>query len=891
MEPKKQLVLIDGSSYLYRAFHALPPLMTSDGKPTGAVHGVLNMIKRTLADYPAHLVAVIFDAKGKTFRDELFKEYKANRPPMPDDLRLQIKPIHEIIKAQGLPLISHEGVEADDIIGTLAMQARAQGMNVVISTGDKDIAQIVNSEITLVNTMSNSLLDEAGVVKKFGIRPDQIIDYLSLVGDSVDNVPGIPRVGPKTAVKWLHEYETIDNLIKHADEIKGKVGENLRNNLDQLELSRKLVTLHCDLDLDIDLEVLVPTKQNDKKLIELYKEYELRSLLNNLLNKQPAKTKTSYEAVLTKEQFNSWLEKLKSVEEFAFDTETTALNAMSAELVGLSVAVEPNTAAYIPLAHDYENAPEQLSREWVLEQLKPILEDSTKKVIGHNLKYDIIILSHYGINLKPGFDTMLESYILNSGMNRHNLDDTSLKYLGKTTIKFEDIAGKGKKMKTFNQIEIEEATPYAAEDADVSLQLHKYLWPKICEIPELKSSFETFELPLVSVLASMEQLGVKIDSDMLKKQSIELESRLNILQDNAYKIAGKTFNLSSPKQLQEILFTDLRIPVIKKTPKGQPSTSEPVLQELANDYPLPAIILEYRSLSKLKSTYTDKLPQQINPNTGRVHTSYNQAVTVTGRLSSSDPNLQNIPIRTEEGKKIREAFIAKDGYKLLAADYSQIELRIMAHISGDENLNKAFSNNHDVHTATASEVFGLPADQVTPLQRRNAKAINFGLLYGMSAFGLSQQLKIPQAEAKQYIELYFQRYPKVKEYMENTRVFAEKHGYVETIFGRRLYLPEINSNNHMQKMGAQRAAINAPMQGSSADIIKIAMIKVGKWLETHEIDGQMIMQVHDELVFEIKNSDIDKAKSEIPRLMSEAAKLNVPLIANVDVGSNWAAAH
>jgi len=893
-QPAQSFILVDGSSYLYRAFYALPPLTNSKGEPTGAVYGVINMLRRLLKDYDPEHIAVIFDAKGKTFRDDLFKAYKATRPPMPDDLKLQIEPLKEAVVAMGLPLLIIEGVEADDVIATLATQADSSGMKTLISTGDKDMAQIVNKNITLINTMSNTILDPKGVEEKFGIPPECIVDYLALVGDKSDNIPGVPKVGPKTAVKWLIEYGNIDEIIKNSEKITGKVGENLRSHFDELALSRQLATVKLDVELDYKPKDLIRKQPDDEKLKKLFTQLEFKRLLLEVSEKgSDQKEAVEYQSILTEKELDLWIDKIKKAELISFDTETDSLNYMKANIVGLSFSIEPNAAAYLPVAHDYENAPTQLSREFVLEKLKPILEDSNIKKVGQNLKYDKHILLNHGINLEGiEYDTMLESYVLNSSGSRHDMDSLALKYLGHRTIHFEDVAGKGAKQKTFNQVELEQATPYAAEDADITLKLHSHLWPKIKKKEGLKYIFERIEMPLLTVLTRVERNGVLIDCEKLKKQSSEIAVRLKILEEEAYISAGETFNLASPKQLQEILFNKLSIPVIKKTPKGQPSTAEAVLQELALDFPLPKTILEYRSLSKLKSTYTDALPQKVDAKTGRVHTSYNQAVAATGRLSSTDPNLQNIPVRTEEGRRIRQAFIAPKGYKIVAADYSQIELRIMAHLSKDEGLLNAFSKDDiDIHRMTASEVFGQPLDQVTADQRRHAKAVNFGLIYGMSAFGLSRQLGIQPKAAQAYMDLYFQRYPGVKKYMEKTRESARKNGYVETLYGRRLYLPDINASNMHRRNAAERAAINAPMQGTAADIIKMAMIDVHAWLQHNAIDAQMIMQVHDELVFEVSKNESDLLIKMVEKLMTTCVELAVPITVDVGIGDNWDEAH
>ena len=898
MTNKAPLILVDGSSYLYRAFHALPPLMNSKGQPTGAVKGVLNMLIRLRKDYDTPHIAVIFDAKGKTFRDDLYPEYKANRPPMPDDLRSQIEPLHNAIRAMGLPLLIIDGVEADDVIGTLCAQATEQGIETVVSTGDKDMAQLVNDHVTLINTMTDTKMDRDGVIEKFGIPPESIIDYLTLVGDSVDNIPGVPKCGPKTAVKWLTQYETLDNLMENADEIKGKVGENLRNTLEQLPLSKTLATIKLDVELEHTPDNITVSEPDNEKLLEIYRDLEFKGWIAELSgNKKeeppvPQDIKTEYTCITEEGPFNTLLEQLKASDEFAVDTETSSLNYMQADLVGLSFSIEPGKAAYIPVAHDYPGAPDQLNREWVLQQLKPILESESPKKIGQNLKYDQNLLARFGIDLNGiAYDTMLESYVLDSTATRHDMDSLALKYLGHKTISFEDIAGKGAKQLTFNQIDLETASTYAAEDADITLRLHKVLFPKLADEGKLQSVFEDIELPLSPILSKIERTGTLVDADMLRLQSQQLAKRMLELEQEAYELAGQNFNLGSPKQLGEILFEKLELPVIQKTPKGAPSTSEAVLQELALEYPLPKVLMEYRGLSKLKSTYTDKLPELIDSNTGRIHTSYHQAVAATGRLSSSDPNLQNIPIRSEAGRRIRQAFIARPGCKLVAADYSQIELRIMAHLSEDENLLSAFNQGLDIHKATAAEVVGVSIDEVTSEQRRNAKAVNFGLIYGMSAFGLAKQLGIGRKEAQNYIDLYFERYPGVHNYMENIRQQASRYGYVETLFGRRLHLPEINSRNYQRRQAAERTAINAPMQGTAADIIKRAMIAVDAWLEKEQMETRIIMQVHDELVFEVPEQELDSITNQATALMQSAAELKVPLLVEAGVGDNWDQAH
>lgn len=897
----KLLVLVDGSSYLYRAFHAMPALTNSKGEPTGAIYGVTNMLRRLLNDYdPAH-VAVVFDAKGKTFRDEMYPQYKAHRPPMPEELRSQIEPIHAIVRAMGLPLLCIEGVEADDVIGTLAKQAEAQGMEVLVSTGDKDMAQLVNEHVTLVNTMTETVMDPDGVVEKFGIPAERIIDYLALIGDTVDNVPGVPKVGPKTAVKWLEQFGSLDEIMARADEIKGKVGENLRDSLGQLPLSRELVTIKCDVEMaqkPLELERQAP---DSGALRELYAELEFKSWLAELLGaegiaagepQEPAAgPEVGYETVLDWDSFDAWLEKLEAAELFAFDTETTSLNYMDAAIVGVSFAVEPGAAAYVPVAHNYPGAPQQLPREEVLARLKPLLEDPRRLKVGQNLKYDMSVLANHGIALRGiAHDTMLESYVLDSTATRHDMDSLALKYLGHKTITFEEVAGKGAKQIGFNEVGLEQAAPYAAEDADITLRLHRTLWPRLEAIPSLATLYRELEVPLLSVLSRMERTGVLVDQAMLEQQSRELAEKMDAIEKQAFAEAGEHFNLGSPKQIQAILFDKLQLPVLKKTPKGQPSTAEEVLAELALDYPLPRHILEHRSMSKLKSTYTDKLPGMINPHSGRVHTSYQQAVAATGRLSSSDPNLQNIPVRTAEGRRIRQAFIAPAGSRIVAADYSQIELRIMAHLSGDAGLLKAFAAGEDIHRATAAEVFEVPLEEVSADQRRSAKAINFGLIYGMSAFGLARQLGIDRGAAQNYVDLYFARYPGVKAYMDHTREQAREQGYVETVFGRRLYIPDIKSSNAQRRQYAERTAINAPMQGTAADIIKRAMLAVDAWLQ-QESDIRMIMQVHDELVFEVPQEKVAAASERIIGLMGAAAELRVPLQVEAGNGANWDEAH
>jgi DNA polymerase-1 len=902
----RPLLLVDGSSYLYRAYHVpnLQQLTNSRGEPTGAVYGVTNMLRSLIKEYQPQLMAVVFDARGKTFRHKLYSDYKANRPSMPEELAAQVEPLHALVRAMGLPLLQVPDVEADDVIGTLAREAARLGMETVISTGDKDMAQLVDDHVTLVNTMSRTTLDSTAVEEKFGVTPSQIVDYLALIGDSSDNIPGVPKVGPKTAAKWLAAHGSLDNIMAHADDIKGKVGESLREHLDMLPLSRQLTTIRCDVELDCEPQALQVQAPDIDKLRELYSELEFTRLLEELDSNTTTGGGTGeqgpaggaaadYETVLTQSQLDDWLARLQQAGVFAFDTETTRLDYMAARIVGVSFAVAANEAAYVPLAHDYPGAPPQLDREAVLDQLRPLLESSELLKIGHNIKYDRNVLANHGIILNGlGYDSMLESYVLDSTAVRHDMDSVALKYLGHTNIKFTDVAGKGAKQLTFNEVPIETATPYAAEDADITWQLHAAMWPQLTAIPALQQIFTDIEMPLVAVLSDMEQTGVVIDTGMLAQQSSELAQRITDIEQEAHREAGQPFNLGSPKQIQQLLFEKLQLPVLAKTPKGAPSTAESVLQELALDYPLPRLILEHRSLSKLKSTYTDKLPQQVCADTGRVHTSYHQAVAATGRLSSSDPNLQNIPVRTEEGRRIRQAFIAPPGKVLLAADYSQIELRIMAHLSADAGLLQAFSEGQDVHRATAAEVFGVAPEAVSNEQRRSAKAINFGLIYGMSAFGLAKQLGIARGAAQEYIDIYFARYPGVQTYMEVTREQARQQGYVETVFGRRLYLPDINARNGQLRAAAERTAINAPMQGTAADIIKRAMIDMHRWLGSDNgLDITMIMQVHDELVFEVAAADAQAAKTPITKHMCGAVSLRVPLLVDIGVGANWDEAH
>lgn len=895
----KSLILIDGSSYLHRAFHALPSLKTTKGEPTGAIYGVINMIRKLVSDYNPEYIAVVFDAKGKNFRHQLYPQYKAHRPPMEEELRVQINPLHEIIKAMGLPLLIIDGVEADDVIGTLTKQATQAGFNTIISTGDKDLAQLVDNHTTIINTMTNTVLDVANVKNKFGVTPEQIIDYLTLVGDTSDNIPGVPKVGPKTAVKWLEEYGSLKNIIQHADKIEGKVGENLRASLTMLPLSRELVTIKHDVALTLKPKDLKRTEPDNQKLAELFQHFEFKNWLASLTATAPTSSNPAiqsdqnhYQAILDNKDWQPWLTKLQQAPAFSLDLETTSLDPIQAEIVGISFAIHPHEAIYIPLAHDYLGAPSQLDRKQVLQQLKPLFEDPKKIKLGQNLKYDLNVLANYDIELKGiGFDTMLESYLLNSANNKHDKATLVLKYLGKTIITYEEVAGKGAKQLTFNQVPIEKATPYAASDADIVLQVHEVLWPQIAAHHRTKDIFQKIEMPMLTVLARMERTGVCINPKLLHEQSSEIAQRLTQLEKEVYQIAGEEFNLNSPLQLQEILFTKLKLPIMQKTPTGQPSTGEAVLQELSLDYPLPKLLLEYRGLSKLKSTYTDTLPEQINPKTKRIHTSYNQAVAVTGRLSSTNPNLQNIPIRTEEGRKIRRAFIAPHKHKIISADYSQIELRIMAHLSQDRGLIAAFQNDADVHRATAAEIFGVDLNKVTEEQRRNAKTINFGLIYGMSAFGLAKRLDLSRKEAERYIDLYFTRYPGVKHYMEAMRKQAREYGFVETMLGRQLLTPEINSKNFMRRAAAERAAINAPMQGSAAEIIKIAMINIDEWIQHSKLGIKMIMQVHDELVFEVADADVKTASIEIEKRMISAAKLDIPILVHIGVGDNWDEAH
>ncbi|MDE0285737.1 MAG: DNA polymerase I [Gammaproteobacteria bacterium] len=914
--PKKLLALVDGSYYLFRAYHAMPGLTNSQKEPTGAIFGVINMLRKLLKEEQPDYFAVVFDAKGKSFRNDLYPEYKANRPPAPPDLVAQIEPLHEIIRALGVPLLLIDNVEADDVIATLAVQAAGAGLQTLVSTGDKDLAQIVNDDIHLINTMNNTRFDRAGVVEKYGVPPERIVDYLALIGDTSDNVPGIPKVGPKTAVKWLTEHGSLDEIVARADSFPGKVGEYLRENLDRIPLSKELVTLKTDLELPVAPERLLIADQDKVALREHYRRWGFRSWLPEvngaaraapetpapvpeqetsagLQDEQDVETtEENYETVLTVEHLERWVDKLAGAEIFAFDTETTSLDYMRAELVGLSFSVRPGEAAYVPVAHDYDGAPKQISRRKVLEKLRPLLESDTPRVVGQNLKYDRNVLANYRIELNGiAHDSMLQSYVLDSVGTRHDMTSLARKYLDKTVTSYEDVAGKGAKQVSFNQVPVEQAAAYAAEDADITLRLHRTLWPKLAAQPGLRELYTRVEMPLLDVIARMERNGVLVDKEILKRQSDELKEQMQEVEQQAHRLAGQSFNIGSPKQIQEILYEKMQLPVTARTPTGQPSTAEAVLQELAAEHELPALILRHREFSKLKSTYTDRLPEQVNPVSRRVHTSYHQAVAATGRLSSSDPNLQNIPIRTEEGRKIRRAFIAAPGNVLLAADYSQIELRIMAHLSGDSALLAAFAAGSDIHRATAAEVFGASMAEVSPEQRRAAKAINFGLIYGMSAFGLARQLGIDRGSARRYVDKYFERYPGVKEYMDATRIRARETGYVETVFKRRLYLPDIAARNVARRQYAERTAINAPMQGTAADIIKRAMIEIDKKLLRSGKNIRMIMQVHDELVFEVAEAEVVEYSGEIRNLMSGAAALSVPLIVDIGTGANWDEAH
>jgi DNA polymerase I len=919
----KTLLLVDGSSYLYRAFHAMPDLRNAEGAPTGAIYGMINMLRRLRQDYSAAYIACVFDAKGKTFRDDLYPEYKANRASMPEDLVLQIEPIHEVVRALGWPILMIEGIEADDVIGTLSVQATQAGLSTVISTGDKDLAQLVNDNVTLINTMSNEKLDRAGVIAKFGVPPERIVDYLTLVGDTVDNVPGVEKVGPKTAVKWLTQYDSLDGVISHAADISGVVGENLRKTLDWLPQARTLVTVKCDCDLSTQMQSISETlnqqEENKEAMRAFFSRMGFRTWLrelnaentadntatatssaNSTVNSDgeqqaalfaTAPVETHYELVLTKEQLTKWCAIVEQAELTAVDTETTSLDALQAQLVGISLCVEAGTAAYIPVAHQYPGVAEQLSRDDVLAALKPWLENNAKAKVGQHLKYDSHVFANHGIHVQGiTQDTLLESYVLESH-KKHDMDSLSLRWLNRKTISYEEICGKGASQIGFEEVSLETALNYAAEDADVTLQLHQAMWPRLESNEKLRFIYEKIELPVSRVLQQVERNGVLIDSDLLAKQSAEIGQRLLEIEKQAHELAGQPFNLNSPKQLGEIFFEKLKLPVVKKTPGGTPSTDEEVLQKLAEDYPLPKVLLEYRSLAKLKSTYTDKLPKMVNAATGRVHTNYGQAIAVTGRLSSNEPNLQNIPIRTAEGRRIREAFIAPAGSVIVSADYSQIELRIMAHLSGDENMLRAFAAGEDIHRATAAEIFGLALNEVSGEQRRYAKVINFGLMYGMSAFGLAGNLGIERSAAQMYMEKYFTRFSGVKQFMDDVRQQAKSQGYVETVFGRRLWLPEINSPNGPRRQGAERAAINAPMQGTAADLIKLAMIDVQKWLTASQMKTLMVMQVHDELVLEVPENELALVKEKLPALMAEVAQLKVPLLAEVGVGPNWDQAH
>lgn len=919
--PEKPLILIDGSSYLFRAYHALPPLTTTKGQATGAIKGVINMVRSLIKEYPDSPIAVVFDAKGKTFRSDIYKEYKAHRPPMPDDLRSQIEPIHEIIKAMGLPLIVVPGVEADDVIGTLAKQATELKRDTLISTGDKDLAQLVNDHITLLNTMNKEVLDIEGVKTKFGLAPEQIIDYLGLMGDKSDNIPGVPSVGPKTAVKWLDQYGTAEGLIEHADEIKGKVGEKLRENIEQLRLSRELATIKLDVELDVGPNELVHTSADKEALLSWYMTLEFRTWIKELegegvkaeaikIEGEPAPVGEAeaeadddseafpqvedidYQTILNTDQLELLLSEIEKADRLAIAIETDAAQFMLAKIIGLSVSVKPGQASYIPLAHNYEGSPEQLDAEEVLKALKPILQDQSIFKAGHDLKYMSHVLANVGIKLAGcRFDTMLQSYVLNSVAHKHTLAKLASNYLQEDKHLLEELLGKGRNKLTYAEVDIEQAAPYSAQNADFTYRLQQGLELRLKQTGALADIYQYKEIALLPSLYTMEQHGIRVDLFSLAQQSEEIAQRLNELEQEAYKLAGEEFNLGSPAQLQKIFYEKLDYPVISKTAKGQPSTAEPVLQELALEYPLPKLLLEYRTLSKLKSTYTDKLPQDVNPQTGRIHSTFQQAVAATGRLSSTDPNLQNIPIRTEEGRRIRKAFIAEEGNILMAADYSQVELRIMAHLSGDDGLSTAFQQGLDVHRATAAEIFDEELDQVSSDQRRSAKAINFGLIYGMSAFGLAKQLGIGRHEAQEYVERYFHRYPGVRDYMENTRQVANEQGYVETLFGRRLYLPDINARNGMLRKAAERTAINAPMQGTAADIIKRAMIDIQHWLDIAGLDARLLLQVHDELVFEVKESDLAILSEGVEFRMASAAALDVPLIVDIGSGANWDEAH
>ncbi len=891
----KKLVLVDGSSYLYRAYHAMPDLTTSSGETTGAIYGVINMLRRQMKEHPSDYLVVIFDAPGKTFRDDIYPAYKANRPPMPNDLRSQIEPTHDVIQAMGIPLLSVAAVEADDVIGTLSTTATAMAIDTDIMSGDKDFAQLVGKRVRLIDSMKGETYDTAGIKVRFGVEPEQMVDYLTLVGDAVDNVPGVPKVGPKTAMRWLETYRTLDNLVAHAEEIKGKVGDNLRQSLEQLALSRELVTIKADVELDVTPKDLMQSTPDEDRLRALFSRLEFKTWLSELGGTNSVDThlpEVDYTIILDEKSLRQWIKRLSRAGVFSLDTETTSLDTLCAELVGISFTDRVGEGAYLPLAHDYVGAPLQVSLDYALTCLRPLLEDPKIGKIGQNLKYDRSVLQNYDIDLKGiRFDTMLESYVLNSTGSRHDMSTLALKYLGYKVVKYEEVAGSGKSQVSFSQVDVEQAGHYAAEDADIAMRLHEKIYPQFQSEPALRSVLETIEIPLVPVLSRVERNGVRVDCDMLSNHSIELGERIAQIEKKAHAAAGVAFNIASPRQIQEVLFEKLDLPIISKTPKGQPSTAENVLQELAEDHELPQLILQYRSLSKLKSTYTDKLPELVSPVTGRVHTSYHQASVATGRLSSSNPNLQNIPVRTEEGRRIRQAFIPDPGYVLVAADYSQIELRIMAHLSADEGLLSAFADDADIHRATAAEVFSIKPSKVTDDQRRSAKAINFGLIYGMSAFGLAKQLGIGRIEAQDYIDLYFSRYPGVHAFMENTRVRAREQRFVETVFGRRLYLNDMGSSNHARRQAAERAAINAPMQGTAADLIKLAMLAVDGWITEKNLQMRMIMQVHDELVLEVSEDDVDQARSMLNSLMTSVAELAVPLKVEVNAGKNWAMAH
>lgn len=891
----KKLVLVDGSSYLYRAYHAMPDLTTSSGETTGAIYGVINMLRRQLKEHPSDYLVVVFDAPGKTFRDDIYPDYKSNRPPMPDDLRAQIAPTHDVIQAMGIPLLSVAAVEADDVIGTLSTTASAMSIDTDIMSGDKDLAQLVGKRVRLIDSMKGETYDTAGIKSRFGVAPEQIVDYLTLVGDAVDNVPGVPKVGPKTATRWLETYRTLDNLVAHAEDIKGKVGDNLRQFLEQLPVSRQLVTIKTDVELDVTPKDLIQSTPDEDRLRALFSRLEFKTWLSELGGTNTADTQSpevNYTIILDEKSLRQWIKRLSKAGVFSLDTETTSLDTLCAELVGISFTDHAGEGAYLPLAHDYVGAPLQVSLKDALTCLRPLLEDSKIGKIGQNLKYDRSVLQNYGIDLKGiRFDTMLESYVLNSTGSRHDMNTLALKYLGYQVVKYEEVAGSGKSQVSFSQVDVERAGHYAAEDADIAMRLHEKIYPQLQLEPALCSVLETIEIPLVSVLSRVERNGVRVDCDMLSNHSIELGERIAQIEKKAHAAAGVAFNIASPRQIQEVLFEKLDLPIISKTPKGQPSTAEHVLQELAEDHKLPRLILEYRSLSKLKSTYTDKLPELVSPLTGRVHTSYHQAAVATGRLSSSNPNLQNIPVRTEEGRRIRQAFIPDPGHVLVAADYSQIELRIMAHLSADEGLLSAFANDADIHRATAAEVFSIKPSKVTDDQRRSAKAINFGLIYGMSAFGLGKQLGIGRIEAQDYIDRYFSRYPGVQAFMENTRVQAREQRFVETVFGRRLYLNDMGSSNHARRQAAERAAINAPMQGTAADLIKLAMLAVDRSITEQNLQMRMIMQVHDELVLEVSEDDVDQTRTMLNSLMTSVAELAVPLKVEVSAGKNWAMAH